>query len=121
MAGGMRGMDPRHMQKAMRQMGIKQTSIEDVIEVVIRTKKNDIVITDAEVMCVDMKGNKSYQISGTEEVRATGSTDTSAPLFPSEDIDLVMNQTGCDREKAIKALTECDGQPAEAIIKVISG
>ena len=50
----------------MRSMGIKQNNIEGVTEVIIRTKDKDIVITNAEVVCVDVKGSKSYQISGTE-------------------------------------------------------
>jgi NACalpha-BTF3-like transcription factor len=31
-----------------------------------------------------------------------------------------MSQTGCTQAEALKALEECDGAPAEAIIKVIS-
>ena len=55
MAGGMRGVNPRQMQRAMRSMGIKQNNIEGVTEVIIRTKDKDIVITNAEVVCVDVK------------------------------------------------------------------
>ena len=121
MAGGMRGVNPRQMQRAMRSMGIKQNNIEGVTEVIIRTKDKDIVITNAEVVCVDVKGSKSYQVSGTETEMAPGSAGVSAgPSFPNEDIELVMSQTNCDRDKAIAALEETDGQPAEAIIKIMS-
>jgi len=32
-----------------------------------------------------------------------------------------MSQTGASKEKAVQALKECDGQPAEAILKIMSG
>ncbi len=122
MAGGMRGINPRQMQRTMRSMGITQTDVKDVIEVIIRTKNNDIVITNAEVACIDMKGTKQYQVAGVETIMPAGSAGTGAagPAFAAEDIELVMSQTNCDREKAIEALEACDGQPAEAIIKIMS-
>ncbi|AMH93917.1 alpha-NAC protein [methanogenic archaeon ISO4-H5] len=121
MAGGMRGVNPRQMQRTMRSMGIKQTNIENVVEVIIRTRDQDIVLSPAEVVCIDMKGSKSYQVSGVETVMAAGSAGSSSgPVFPAEDIELVMSQTNCDRETAISALEACDGQPAEAIIKLMS-
>jgi len=111
------------MQQAMKKMGIKQTNLNNVTEVIIRTTDKDIVITNAEVVCVDMQGSRSYQISGDEETRALGAASASVPAaasFPAGDIDLVMSQTGCDREKAIKALEAADGQPAEAILKIMT-
>lgn len=121
MAGGMR-MNDRQMKQAMKKMGIKQSSIDDVTEVIIRTKSNEIVIRGADVVCVEMGGSKSYQISGVETVRELGAAGEETPVvtFASEDVDLVMSQTGCDREKAVEALTATDGQPAEAILKIMS-
>lgn len=115
-------MNDRQMKQAMKKMGIKQTSIDDVTEVIIRTKSNEIVIRGAEVVCVEMGGSKSYQISGVETVRELGSAGAEEPVvtFAAEDVDLVMSQTGCDREKAVEALTATDGQPAEAILKIMS-
>ncbi len=118
---GMRGVNPRQMQQAMKKMGIKQSTIDNVREVIIRTDREEIVITGAEVVCVDMQGSKSYQISGNEETRPPGSTSIAATtLFNSEDVELVMSQTGCDKDKAVDALQTCNGQPAEAIIKIMS-
>jgi len=118
---GMRGVNPRQMQQAMKKMGIKQTEMDNVVEVVIRTASEEIVITNAEVICVDMQGSKSYQISGTEETRPLGSQSSSKASFPNEDIELVMSQTGCTRDKAVEALEAVDGQPAEAILKIMTG
>ena len=122
MAGGMRGINPRQMQRTMRSMGITQTDVKDVIEVIIRTKDKDIVIKGAEVSCIDMKGTRQYQVAGPETILPAGSAGSAdaGPVFAAEDIELVMSQTNCDREKAIEALEACDGQPAEAIIKIMS-
>lgn len=123
MAGGMRGVNPRQMQRTMRSMGISQTEIKDVIEVIIKTKDKDIVISNAEVACIDMKGVRNYQVVGTETILpagSAGSATATGPVFAAEDIELVMSQTNCDRENAIKALEECDGQPAEAILKLMT-
>ncbi len=116
-------MNPRAMQRTMRSMGIKQEEVKGVTEVIIRTADKDIVISPAEVVCIDMKGSKSYQVAGnvSEVPAGTAGGAPAGPVFPSEDIERVMSQTNCDREKAIAALEAADGQPAEAIIKIISG
>lgn len=120
---GMR-MNDRQMKQAMKKMGIKQSTVDGVTEVIIRTRDKEIVIRNAEVICVEMGGSKSYQVSGVEEERALGSGSgdgaAAAVSFPQEDVDLVMSQTGCDAEKAIAALEATDGSPAEAIIKIMS-
>ena len=123
MSGGMR-MNPRQMQKAMKQMGIKQSNVEGVVEVVIRTRNNDIVIRNADVVCIEMNGTKSYQVSGQESIRAAAASSdegaTPQVTFEDADIELVMSQTNCDRDKAIAALAATDGQPAEAILKIMT-
>ena len=121
---GMRGVNPRQMQQAMRKMGIKQSTLKGVTEVVIRQGDQEIVIASPQVECIEMQGNKSYQVSGIETVRTVGEASPEAtsatPAFTAEDIELVMSQTGCDRDTAVAALGETDGQPAEAIINIIS-
>ena len=117
---GMRGINPRQMKQAMKKMGITNRSIDDVIEVVIRTPTKDIVISNAEVMVMTMQGTDTYQITGDASERAPGEASAPVSTLPAEDIELVMSQTGCDREKAIAALEACDGQPAEAILKIMT-
>lgn len=117
----MRRMNPRQMKQAMRKMGINQSELPDVSEVIIRTKDSEIVIGNPQVVCVEMSGTKSYQISGTESTRPlTESSGEVGPQIPEEDIELVMSQTQCTREKAIEALEAVEGQPAEAIIRIVS-
>lgn len=113
-------MNDRQMKQAMKKMGIKQNAIEGVTEVIIRTGDKEIVIRNAEVVCVEMGGSKSYQVSGAEEERMLGSSGEAVASFPQEDVDLVMSQTGCDAAKAIAALEATDGQPAEAIIRIMT-
>ncbi|AIZ55972.1 nascent polypeptide-associated complex protein [Candidatus Methanoplasma termitum] len=121
MAAGMRGVNPRQMQQAMKKMGMKQTDIKNVTEVIIRTNNKEIVITNAEVTLIEMQGSRNYQIAGDEITRELGTASAPATVtFPAEDIELVMSQTGCDKEKAVKALEDAKGQPAEAILKIMT-
>lgn len=109
-------------------MGIETEELKDVAEVIIRTKDKQYVITGAEVTIMKVQGQKTFQIVGEEKVMPLdqapkGTEAKSAPAQPSvpeEDVQLVMSQTGATREKAIEALKACDGQPAEAIIRLIS-
>jgi len=121
MMPGMRGVNPRQMQMAMKRMGIETTEMKDVDEVIIRTKDKDIVVTGAQVTVVSMKGQKTYQIAGEgEEIRERGSSaEPSAPAGPSvnaEDVALVAAQAKVSEEEARDALIENGGEPAEAII-----
>ena len=117
---GMRGINERQMRQAMKKMGITNRNINDVIEVIIRTPTKDIVITNAEVSVMTMQGVDTYQVNGTATERAPGEQSAAVVSFPNEDIELVMSQTNRDREKAIAALEACDGQPAEAILKIMT-
>lgn len=116
---GMRVND-RQMKQAMKKMGIKQSSVDGVAEVIIRTRDKEIVVKRAEVICIEMGGTKSFQVSGETEERMIGEDGVAKQTFPEDDISLVMSQTGCDRDKAIAALEAVDGQPAEAIIKIMT-
>lgn len=127
MMPGMRGMDPRQVKQAMRKLGIKTEEIEDVVEVVIRTKTKQYVLKEPAVSIMEMQGQKTFQVVGESTVMplqaATDKALPSAPAeakLPEEDIQLVMGQTGASREKAVAALKACDGQLAEAIIKIVS-
>ncbi len=116
---GMRGINPRQMKQAMKKMGITNDSI-DAIEVIIRCPDKDIVISNPDVNAMKMQGMTTYQITGDVSERAPGEVSEEGPSVPEEDIQLVMEQTKCDRDKAIEALEACDGQPAEAILKIMT-
>lgn len=127
MMPGMRGVNPRQMKQAMKRMGISTEDLDGVEEIVIRTKDKEYIFKEASVSIMNVQGQKTFQIVGEPEVRGrTGPSSKqeksaiAAPTVPEEDVLLVMEQTGCSREKALQALKDTDGQPAEAIIKIIS-
>ncbi|MEM0448523.1 MAG: nascent polypeptide-associated complex protein [Methanomassiliicoccales archaeon] len=122
----MRGVNPRQVKQAMKRMGIETEELKGVTEVIIRTKDAEYRIQNAEVTIMKVQGQKTFQIIGEEKMtpltqkQETKSDDKQKVDIPEEDIELVMSQTGASREKAIAALKACDGQPAEAIIKLLS-
>ena len=100
------GINQKQIEKAMKQMNIKQENI-DAEEVIIKTSEKNIVIKNPNVVKIDMHGNESFQITGdvSEE-------------FNEEDIKTIIQQTRCSREEAVKALEENNGDSAEAIISL---
>jgi nascent polypeptide-associated complex subunit alpha len=107
-------MNPKHMKAMMKRHGINIEDFDDVQEVIIKTSTKTLVFKDAQVTCMEVQGQKTYQVVGTpEEV-------TSDSGIPKEDIELVAAQAGVSEGEAKKALEECGGEPAEAIIKLMS-
>ena len=118
---GMGRINPRQMKQAMKKMGIRNTELKDVIEVVIRMPNEELVFKYPEVGIMEVHGTKTYQITGESESRPVGEMDEgTGEVIPDGDIELVMSQTGCDKRTAVTALQECGGQPAEAIVKIMS-
>ncbi len=104
-------INPKQMEKAMRQMGIKSEEI-DATEVIIRLNSGkELLISNPSVQKVTMAGNESFQVSG-EAVEHTPSGTIS-----EEDIAIVAEKAGVSREEAKKALEEAKGDIAEAIMK----
>jgi len=100
------------MERAMRQMGVRMEELSGVEEVVIKLADREIVLPRAQVVRTEMSGQRSYQVSGEEFERKLGFEPT------EDDIKLVMEQTGAERDKAVKALVETNGDIAEAILKL---
>jgi len=118
---GMGRINPRQMKQAMKKMGIRNSELKDVIEVIIKMPNEELVFSYPDVSLMEVQGTKTYQITGEPVSKPVGTVDEdTGEVIPAEDIELVMSQTGCDKETAVSALQECDGQPAEAIIKIIS-
>ncbi|MEM3444763.1 MAG: nascent polypeptide-associated complex protein [Thermoplasmata archaeon] len=109
-------MRPREAQKMMKRMGISTEEIEGVEEVIIKTKTRDYIFRKAEVAVVTIQGQKIYQLIGEPEIQEK----RTKPKYTEEDVLLVIQQTNVSEEVARKALEETDGQPAEAILKILS-
>ncbi len=105
-------IDRRQMERAMRQMGVKMDELDGVREVVIKLSDREIVLPNAQVVRTDMAGQRSYQVSGQEFERKPELE------LSEEDIKLVMEQAGVEREEAVLALKETNGDIAEAILKL---
>ncbi|MCK4757422.1 MAG: nascent polypeptide-associated complex protein [Thermoplasmata archaeon] len=123
MMPGMRGMNPRQMQQAMKKLGIKSEEMKDVEEVIIRMQDRSLVIKKPDVTMMEVQGQKTYQVVGEPEVIEGDveiSTEPIGIVIPEEDIELVAAQANVSYEEAKRALEECNGEPAEAIIKLMS-
>jgi len=110
---GGRGMNPRQLQAQMKRMGINMEELQDVEEVIIRQKARDIVIRNPSVTCIVAQGQRTYQVAGdVSEV-------DKKPAIPKEDIMMVAGQANVSEQEALRALEECNGEPAEAIVKLL--
>jgi nascent polypeptide-associated complex subunit alpha len=107
------GMNPKQMQQAMKQLGIKQVDL-DAIEVIIKLPDRELVISSPSVQKITMQGQESFQISGAVEERSLDSS----PEITDDDLETIMDQTGCTREEAEDALKDANGDLAEAILKI---
>ncbi len=116
-------MNSREVKRMMQQMGIKSTEYPDVKKVVMEAGNKKYIIDNPEVTAITAQGQTSFQIVGKLREEKTSTSTTSVAQessFPEDDIKLVMDQSGASREKVITALKETDGQPADAILKLIS-
>lgn len=110
------GMNPRQMQQAMKRMGIKQQQV-DAAEVVIKLNDGrEIVINEPSVTEVNMMGQKTLQITGEQQIREIDTT----PSISDEDVQTVVDQSGCTKEEAQKAIEDHNGDLAEAIMSLQS-
>lgn len=126
MIPGMGRMDPRQMRLAMKKLGMQTEEIDDVSEVIIRTKTKEYRFNRPSVVKVRVSGQEIYQVTGEPAVSEGGTAAPSAgappagPAILQEDIDLVVSQTGCTPDEARQALIQSEGRPADAIIKILT-
>jgi len=146
---GMRGMNPKQMEAMMRKMGIKNENVK-ATEVIIVKSSGNIHIKDPSVTVMTVQGERTWQISGREVLEGKEGTKSpskgtepklkpklkepeeepvqeeyedetpSGPAYAEEDVTLVMEQAHCSEPEARKALEISDGQPAEAILMLMS-
>jgi len=114
-----RRMNPREAKRMMQRMGMNMDSVEDVQEVIIRTSSKDIIIEQPEVAILQVQGQKMYQVVGgtvTEKAPEHRTASAAKPTVSEEDVKLVADQTGKSVDEARKALAECEGDLAKAIL-----
>lgn len=109
----MPNLDPRALKSMMAKMGMKSSEI-DAERVVIYCTDREIVIEQPQVTQIEMQGNTSFQIAGEVSER-----EAEVKFEISEDdIKLVMEKTGADRERAETALKDAKGDLAAAIVEL---
>jgi len=106
------GINPKQMQGMMKKMGIAQNEILAEKVVIHKKDGSKIIIEDPSVLKVTMQGQASYQISGTEK------EESAKEEISENDIKMVMEKTGCTKEKAKKSL-EKTHDLAESILELI--
>ncbi len=132
-----RGVNPHKMKRMMKQMGINIEELDDVEQIIIRTSNKKYVFgSDVSVSIMTAQGQKTFQITGDPKVldRSEWSEDEMGTedrvgsaekdedegfSIPEGDIQLVCDQTGVSEEEAKAALKACNGNPAEAILKLM--
>ena len=129
---GGRGMNPKQMKAMMKRQGIDMDTVEGVEEVIVRTRDKDIVFRRPEVTTISAQGTVTYQVVGKPEERSRAASaggdeveselppPAPAGLYSEEDVQLVVGQTGASDGAARAALDACNGEVAEAIIRLIS-
>ncbi|MDH5793436.1 MAG: nascent polypeptide-associated complex protein [Candidatus Bathyarchaeota archaeon] len=108
-----RRVSPRETKRMMQRMGLSMDAVPNVEQVIIKTSSKEITIEEPEVAILEMQGQKIFQVTGgkiSEKAAERKST------IPEEDIRLVADQTGKSLEDARKALEECGGDLAKAIL-----
>lgn len=123
--GGIPGMSPKAMQKALGQIDTKE--IDNVVEVIVRTETEEIVLNSPEVTIMNM-GQEQWIISpkGTSRrplsaapIVSEGTTAELEDIELSEaDINLVVSTAGVTEEEATKALKKSGGDIAAAIMSL---
>ena len=106
-------MNPRQMQKMMKQMGIQQVEIQ-AVQVIIKTQDSELIFSSPQVSKVNMMGQETYQIVGHPEKRSL----STVPTISEDDIQTVMNQTGKDHNTSLKAIEDASGDLAQAIMNL---
>jgi len=126
-------MSPKQMKAAMRRQGIDMEPLDGVEKVIVLTRDREIVFDRPDVTAIRAQGVTTYQVVGDPKERArsvaAAATEASgeelaeaiaSAKYSEDDVELVMGQTGASEEAVRAALEACDGEVAEAIIKLIS-
>ena len=101
----------------MRQFGINIEELKDVEEVIIKTKDRKIIFKNPAVTIMKSPEGELFQIIGKYDITSPVSEVT----FSEEDIQIVIEKANVSRERAIEALKKAGGNPAEAIMLLLSG
>lgn len=100
--------DPKKIEQMMKKMNMNIKNVEADV-VAIKCKDKNIIISKPEIMVTNMMGRDVYQITG--EVSESG-------IVKEDDIKMVMDKTGKDRETVVQKLEELNNDLAKAIMEL---
>lgn len=107
----------RQMRRMMDKMGLDMQELPNVQEVIIKTDKKEIIISKPSVTEMKAKDNSIFTVTADSYEEK----ELEVPIFSDEDIQLVCQQAGVEKEKAKEALTEAKGDLARAILLLTTG
>jgi nascent polypeptide-associated complex subunit alpha len=105
------GVNPRQMQGMMKKMGISQDDLASSRVIIEKKDGEKIIIDEPSVTRIKMQGQVSFQIAGKERIESAEVENS------NEDIQTIMEKTGCTEEQAKEAL-EKTGDLADAIMEL---
>ncbi len=116
--GKLDGVSNKNMQKALNK--IQTDTIDNVIEVIVRTKNEDIILENPEVTIMNV-GQEIWNIIPNNvskinrNISETKSNENSIKIN-DDDIRIVMSTANVDKQSAINALKKSNGDIAAAIM-----
>jgi nascent polypeptide-associated complex subunit alpha len=118
---GLGGMNPAQMQKMMSQLGIKTVEIPTDKVIFYLKDGTALEMQMPQVTKMTIQGTETYQVIGNAQPLESSGSTSSEPKqleITEDDIKMVMQQAGCSKEQAKKALEETKGDIAEAIMNL---
>lgn len=102
----------KDMSKMMKQMGVDMDELDaDKVEVHMGDQK--LVFSNPSISKIDAQGNEIFQLQGNYSKEEN----TEEPEVNEEDIELVVQKTGANKEDAKQALKE-NNEVADAIMEL---
>lgn len=102
------GKDNKKVEEMMKRLNLKVREVQ-ADKVIIHGKDKEIVIENPQVMIADMMGKEVYQITGDVHEKSA---------VNENDVRIVMDKTGKDRETAAKKLEELNNDLVRAIMEL---
>ncbi|MCC6062793.1 MAG: NagC family transcriptional regulator [Desulfurococcales archaeon] len=106
----------RDLERQLRRLGVKISNIDNVKTVLIEAGDKEIVLEDPQVMVMEFRGQKIYQIISGKEKIISLTAHQETKTYTDEDIEFIMSQTGLSREKAKELLEKAGGDIAKALM-----
>ena len=116
----LQGLSPKAMQKALGQIDTQE--IDEVLEVIVRTRTEEIVLEEPEVTIMNM-GQELWNIVPKRVTRKS----SGIPSIPEakqeltineQDVQLIVSTAGVTKEEAISAIEKSGGDIAKAIMSL---